>query len=148
MHWHCYTWTGIGDDLKREAERRPALAAVRPAGTAYPIAEPDPGLFTRSPLPPMRTGDWLAKPASRIAATCHDLGDALGWLRQQYTQASRRFRHPDPVGRDAHLENARDLMPRGIDTYWEFWLADGLKTAIAAICCPNRHTAHPCPTER
>ncbi|MFI7112875.1 hypothetical protein ACIBK9_41645 [Nonomuraea sp. NPDC050227] len=52
MHWHAYLWTGNGAERGREAERRPG--------------SPD---FPTSPLPPMRTGDWLAKQAARVAAT-------------------------------------------------------------------------------
>ncbi|MEU8276109.1 hypothetical protein ACFYOK_22520 [Microbispora bryophytorum] len=53
MHLHCYSWTGVGDERRNESERRP------------PPLSGDPGPFLASPLPPMRTCDWLLKPACR-----------------------------------------------------------------------------------
>src|SRR5690554_6506940 len=81
MHWHAYTWTGSGADLGREAERRPG--------------SPE---FATSPLPPMITGDWLAKPASRIAATFRKVEDAARWLGEQYALIRNSFPRPDAVG--------------------------------------------------
>ncbi len=128
MHWHAYTWTGIGADRAREAERRPA--------------SPD---FPSSALPPMRTGDWLAKPAGRIAGTFTGLEAATGWLARQYQQFSTALLHPDRIGLNARLELAADMLPRGIDLQWGEWLSGGRFTTIGVICCPNRHVAHPCP---
>ncbi|WP_084960010.1 hypothetical protein [Thermoactinospora rubra] len=132
LHWHCYTWTGAGDDLRGEVERRPD----------------SPG-FPSSPVPPMLTGDWLAKPRTRIAATFTDLAEVVAWLRQQYGSARQFFPRPADearIGLDARLDLARDLLPRGVDVQWGFWLTGGRFTTIAAICCPNRHVSHSCPS--
>lgn len=67
MHWHAYTWLGHGPDLRHEAERRPN--------------SPD---FAVSLLPPMRTGDWLARPHSRITETFDDADKAAAWMADEY----------------------------------------------------------------
>ncbi|GAA4924654.1 hypothetical protein HD597_011324 [Nonomuraea thailandensis] len=130
MHWHAYTWTGNGEDRGREAERR--------------STSPD---FLTSHLPPMRTGDWLAKPASRIAATYEqqDLDAALEWMAAQYEQARGSFVLPEGVPLEDRLRNARGLLPAGVDVQWGEWLLAGRFVTIGMICCPNKHVDHPCP---
>jgi hypothetical protein len=128
MHWHAYTWNGNGTELAREAERRPT--------------SPD---FTASPLPPMRTGEWLAKPAHRIAATFEDPSKAVEWMVAEYAPA----RPPtDMIPLECRTKDARDLLPRGVDVQWGEWLTAGRFLTIGMICCPNRHVVHPCPTGR
>ncbi|SDL49135.1 hypothetical protein [Nonomuraea jiangxiensis] len=131
MHWHAYRWTGVGDELSDEAERRPDA----------------PG-FRSSPLPPMRTGDWLAKPASRIAATFEDVAGAVGWLAAEYDQVRSALPPPQRITPEERLATARDLLPRGVDVEWGEWLQGGRFASIAVICCPNRHVPHPCPIRR
>ncbi|GAA5047167.1 hypothetical protein HNP84_000426 [Thermocatellispora tengchongensis] len=128
MHWHAYTWIGPGDDRGREAERRP-----------------DSPEFATSPLPPMRTGDWLVKPASRIAGTFSQVQDATAWLAEQYKAAEGLFLHPDRIGLDERLEQARDLLARGVDVQWGEWLTGGRFITVGVVCCPNRHVRHRCP---
>ncbi|MEV4062654.1 hypothetical protein [Nonomuraea dietziae] len=131
LHWHCYTWTGHGPDLAREGERRPT--------------SPD---FLGSPLPPMRTGDWLAKPRTRISISTDDVAAATEWLRAQYEQAAPSFLHPDQeqlLGLASRLETARNLLPLGVDIQWGIWLTSGRFASMGAICCPNKHVPHPCP---
>ena len=128
MHWHAYTWIGNGIDRGNEAERRPT--------------SPD---FLTSPLPPMRTGDWLAKPASRIAATHKDLDKALGWLASEYEKARPTFALPDGVPLHDRLENAALLLPNGVDVQWGEWMLGGRFVTIGMICCPNKHVETPCP---
>ncbi|HEX4813987.1 MAG TPA: hypothetical protein VFV66_14680 [Nonomuraea sp.] len=131
MHWHAYRWTGAGTDRGHEAERRPD--------------SPD---FRTSPLPPMRTGDWLAKPASRIAATFETVEPAIAWLAGAYGEIRDLLPAPDRVPLAERLANARDLLPRGVDVQWGEWLPGGRFATISMICCPNRHTHHPCPIRR
>ncbi len=57
MHPHCYFWTGVGDDRRNEAERGP------------PPPSGDPGPFLASPLPPMRTCEWLLNSSPATAST-------------------------------------------------------------------------------
>jgi hypothetical protein len=128
MHWHAYAWVGNGTDRAREGERR----------TTSPH-------FAGSPLPPMRTGDWLAKPATLIAATFTTADAALDWLAEQYRHHNVAFLHPDRIGPEARLELAADLLTRGVDVQWGEWLQAARFTTIAMICCPNRHVPHPCP---
>ncbi|NUR88486.1 MAG: hypothetical protein HOY71_30725 [Nonomuraea sp.] len=122
MHWHAYTWTGYGEERGYEQERRP-----------------DSPEFARSPLPPMRTGDWLAKP--RAAATFAAVGDALAWLSSRHAL----IRDGDAIGLAVRLAEAADLLPRGVDVQWGEWLPGGRFATVGMICCPNRHTTHPCP---
>ncbi|MGW2220992.1 hypothetical protein ACWCSD_38910 [Nonomuraea sp. NPDC001684] len=131
MHWHAYQWTGAGAERANEAERRPT--------------SPD---FLTSPLPPMRTGDWLAKPASRVAGTYDDIAAAAGWLADQYLTVSGLLLHPDRIPLDDRINDARDLLPRGVDVQWGEWLLGGRFVSLGVICCPNRHVPHLCPIRR
>ncbi|MGW4402839.1 hypothetical protein ACWEJ6_02355 [Nonomuraea sp. NPDC004702] len=107
MHWHAYLWTGNGAERGREAERR--------AGS------PD---FPTSPLPPMRTGDWLAKPAARVVATFEIPEPATKWLAAEYGKTRDQLQPPEGIP-----------------------LGERLAT-IGVICCPNRHVSHSCPINR
>ncbi|MGR6924146.1 hypothetical protein ACU635_58620 [[Actinomadura] parvosata] len=131
MHWHAYQWTGPGADRGNEAERRPA----------------SPG-FPSSLVPPMRTGDWLAKPASRIARTFDEPGQAAGWMAAEYGKARGVLLLPERVPLEERLETAVDLLSRGVDVQWGEWLQGGRFVTIGVICCPNRHVSHPCPVRR
>ncbi|MER6583962.1 hypothetical protein [Nonomuraea sp. NPDC001023] len=129
MHWHAYQWTGSGVERGDEAGRRPS--------------SPD---FPTSPLPPMRTGDWLAKPSARVAGTFDDVTAAVKWLADQYHVVSGLLLHPDRVPLDDRLGTARDAISRGVDVQWGEWLHGGRFATVGMICCPNRHVPHPCPT--
>ncbi|MGI5284152.1 hypothetical protein ACQEVF_12525 [Nonomuraea polychroma] len=131
MHWHAYQWTGAGVERENEAERRPD--------------SPD---FRASALPPMRTGDWLAKPASRIAASFDDVEAAIGWLTAAYGEIRDVLHTPDRVPLEDRLGAARDLLRRGVDVQWGEWLQGGRFATIGMICCPNRQVPHPCPIRR
>lgn len=133
MHFHCYTWTGNGDDRRNESERRPQLAA----------------LFQNSPLPPMRTCDWLLKPARHIADSPRDVDSALLWLRRMYLAAEVSFLRPADEARialDSRLEHAHEALAGGVDVQWGIWLTGGRFMTCGVICCsPNRHADHACP---
>ncbi|NRQ35219.1 hypothetical protein HII36_25830 [Nonomuraea sp. NN258] len=129
MHWHAYQWTGPGADRANENERRPS----------------SPG-FPASALPPMRTGDWLVKPRSRLSATFHEVERAAAWLASEYGKVRSALPLPEGVSLDERLHTARDLLPRGVDVQWGEWLQGGRFATIGMICCPNRHVPHPCPT--
>jgi hypothetical protein len=128
MHWHAYQWTGAGADRGNEAERRPA--------------SPD---FSSSPVPPMRTGDWLAKPPARIARTFDEPGQAAGWMAAEYAKVHDALLLPERVPLEERSETAVDLLARGVDVQWGEWLQGGRFITIGVICCPNRHVSHPCP---
>ncbi|MDP4511921.1 hypothetical protein [Nonomuraea turcica] len=131
MHWHAYQWTGNGADRANEAERR--------------TSSPD---FAASALPPMRTGDWLAKPASRVAATFHDVGEAADWLAAEYGKVRGALLLPERIPLGDRLEYACDALLRGVDVQWGEWLQGGRFATIGVICCPNRHVSHSCPVGR
>ncbi|MEV4101025.1 hypothetical protein AB0J42_12245 [Nonomuraea sp. NPDC049649] len=129
MHWHAYQWVGPGVERANEADRRPA--------------SPE---FTTSLLPPMRTGDWLLKPPSRIAATFEEVVSAVAWMADEYAKIRAALLLPEPIPLEERLETARDLLPRGVDVQWGEWLHGGRFITIGIICCPNRHVPHPCPS--
>ncbi|MGP4101113.1 hypothetical protein [Nonomuraea sp. KM90] len=131
MHWHAYRWTGTGAERGNEDERRPA----------------SPG-FRASPLPPMRTGDWLAKPASRVAATFDDARQATEWMAGEYAKVGEALLLPEAVPIEERLRIALDLLTRGVDVQWGEWLEGGRFITIGVICCPNRQVRHPCPIRR
>jgi hypothetical protein len=125
LHWHAYTWLGNGQELARESERRPT--------------SPD---FPTSALPPMRTGDWLLKPAQRIAETFEDVAEAVVWLAAQYAPV----RPPtDMIPLECRTTDARGLLACGVDVQWGEWLGAGRFLTVGVVCCPNRHVGHPCP---
>lgn len=131
MHWHAYLWNGAGSDRANEAERRPS--------------SPD---FVTSAVPPMRTGDWLAKPASRVTATFDEVEQATRWMANEYARTRNLLQPPEGVPLEDRLAIALDLLPRGVDVQWGEWLQGGRFITISAICCPNRHVPHPCPIRR
>ncbi|GII77482.1 hypothetical protein Sru01_24640 [Sphaerisporangium rufum] len=132
MHLHCYRWTGRGADRARESERRPPHPA-----------------FPASPLPPMRTCDWLLKPRTRIDASPATVAEAVAWLTRRYRSAAESFLHPDGearIGLDLRLHLAEEHLAGGVDVQWGIWLRGGDFITAAVICCsPNRHAPHPCP---
>lgn len=138
MHLHCYVWSGLGEELRNEAERRP------------PPPPADPGIFMNSPLPPMRTCDWLLKPARRIDASPASLDDALAWLAERHRSTESSFLRPADeaqISLDLRLHNAREALTNGVDVQWGIWLTGGRFLTCAVVCCsPNRHAAYRCPT--
>lgn len=137
MHLHCYSWTGVGDDRRNEAERRP------------PPPSGDPGPFLASPLPPMRTCDWLLKPRTRIDVSPRSVGEALEWLTTRYRAAEAQFLRPDDearIGLGLRLENAGESLNAGVDVQWGIWLRGGRFVTCAVVCCSqNRDADHRCP---
>ncbi|MFI6706608.1 hypothetical protein ACIBF7_09270 [Nonomuraea sp. NPDC050478] len=128
MHWHAYQWTGPGTERANEADRRPT--------------SPE---FLTSLLPPMRTGDWLLKHRSRMAATFEEVAAAVVWMADEYAKARTALLPPEQIPVNERLDTARDLLPRGVDVQWGEWLHGGRFVTIGVICCPNRHAPHPCP---
>ncbi|MFI6298286.1 hypothetical protein ACIBEJ_42315 [Nonomuraea sp. NPDC050790] len=130
-HFHAYLWTGIGEELRLEEERR--------TGTPE---------FPGSPLPPMRTADWLARPRRQVSATHDSVADALAWLDREYTLVRRNLLLPadeERIGRPVRLANATESLGGAVDVQWGFWLTGGRFASLAVVCCPNRSAPHPCP---
>ncbi|MEU5862168.1 hypothetical protein ABZ815_13390 [Nonomuraea sp. NPDC047529] len=96
----------------------------------------------------MRTGDWLAKPAARIAATFEEPEPATRWMAAEYGKTHDQLHPPERIPLEERLATALDLLPRGIDVQWGEWLQRGRFITIGVICCPNRHISHPCPIHR
>ncbi|WP_248961264.1 hypothetical protein [Sphaerisporangium perillae] len=132
MHFHAYSWTGPGEEQSREGERRPS--------------HPE---FRTSALPPMRTCDWLLKPAGRIDASPATVADALDWLAGRYRAAEPSFLDPASearIGLDFRLKGAEESLVHGVDVQWGIWLRAGRYVTLAVICCsPNLHADRACP---
>ncbi|MFI6496004.1 hypothetical protein [Nonomuraea typhae] len=142
LDFHAYGWTGNAKDKEDEGLRKPPTELM---------LQERPGLgqeFRQSPLAPLRTCDWLLKPASAIKATFNDPAAAVSWLASAYDVVEPSFAYPDQertIGRDLRLENAADQLPRGVDLQWGFWLNGGRFATIAMICCPNVFADYACP---
>jgi hypothetical protein len=160
-HWHGYgPWTGPPETYAKEGGRRPA----HPNG---PPAVLDPGdrrqqavldryreaaaEFTAGPLPPTMTGHWLMK-TGQVSAdrTWTDVSIALAWLEKSY-QAAPPFDRSDGkaayVGLNVKLAYASDVLPRGVDVSWAYYVPTKNLTAFAVVCCRNRHHPDvPCPS--
>jgi len=129
MHFHGYEWTGDHARLSAEAERRPAHAS-----------------FRASRLPPICSGDWLAKPPERSLGRFDAALGAVGWASERYDLISGAFASEAIVPLKDRQRHAFDVLPLGIDVTWEEPLYTGLRLMIAVVCCsPNRHSLHPCP---
>jgi len=96
----------------------------------------------------MRTGDWLAKASSQVAASFDDVDRAVKWLAERYSHVEQQFLYPDRVGLEDRISSAKDLLPRHIDVMWGWWLKGGRFASLAMVCCPNRDVDHPCPERR
>ncbi|MEV7966309.1 hypothetical protein AB0O34_10040 [Sphaerisporangium sp. NPDC088356] len=135
MHFHSYSWTGPGDDQRREGERRP----FHPA-------------FQTSTLPPMRTCDWLLKPRTRIDSSPATVAEALGWLAGRYQAVESSFWRPADeahIGLDFRLAVAEESLAGGVDVQWGIWLQAGRFITAGVVCCsPNRHATYTCPARR
>ena len=118
QHWHGYAWTGHGQDIVRDAARRPG---------------PDSG-FLSNALPPLVTAHWLLKPRNQIKGTWTDPADAVAWLLARYEET------PEPGGPSLELrtELARDALPRGNDVTWAYWLGGGRFVHYSVLSCPRR----------
>ncbi len=130
-HYHAYSWTGAAKEREQEYLRKP------------PLPPTDPGEFVRSPLPPMRTCDWLLKSRERCLQTLTDTGSAVKWMAGMWDQTERSLADIEgvarAVGRDSYLATAEDLLPRRIDVQWGFWLRGERFITIGVVCCPNIH---------
>ncbi|MER5439701.1 hypothetical protein [Streptomyces sp. NPDC002790] len=106
--------------------------------------------FTTGNLPPTMTGWWLTK-TNQVSAdrTWADMGIAIAWLTKQY-EANPPFVRTDGLQAYSSLEDkleyATDVLPRGVDVSWVYYLASKSLIAFSVVCCPNRfHPNIPCP---
>ncbi|WP_433513576.1 hypothetical protein ACQP2T_60130 [Nonomuraea sp. CA-143628] len=101
--------------------------------------------FIDSPLPPIEVGDWLLKPATRIAETFSSPSPVADWLVREYLQVHKSFLLPVRMKLKHRLDFAMTLLSRAMDVQWNEWLKGGMFISIAVVCCPNRHVPHACP---
>ncbi|WP_255308148.1 hypothetical protein [Streptomyces marincola] len=140
-HWHGYgPWHGSRDAYGQEPLRRPGRGADDPRTQA----------FLASTLPPLMTGHWLLRRAQTARERTWDaVAGALGWLAETHAgapPATRPDGGPSCLPLRARLAHARDVLPRGVDVAWVYYLASRNLVSYAVVCCPNRfHPALPCP---
>ncbi|WP_241838391.1 hypothetical protein [Streptomyces sp. TSRI0281] len=106
--------------------------------------------FQTGSVPPTMSGYWLLK-RSQVSAdrTWTDLGTAMAWLEKSY-QANPPFERADGKvaysSLDTKLEYAIDVLPRGVDVSWVYYLPSKSLISLSAVCCPNHfHPDIPCP---
>ncbi|MEV1006188.1 hypothetical protein [Streptomyces sp. NPDC049881] len=81
--------------------------------------------------------------------TWSDVGFALAWLEKSY-RSNPPFERP---GREApyadlaaKLDYAADVLPRGVDVSWVYYLPSKSLISFSVVCCPNHfHPAVECP---
>ncbi|MFE0104098.1 hypothetical protein [Streptomyces sp. NPDC059009] len=106
--------------------------------------------FTNGNVPPLMTGHWLTKKHAVSAErtwTDHQL--ALNWLNKQYQEAPpfiRKDGRQAYCGLDWKMEYAEDVLPRGVDVTWCYYLPSENLISYSVVCCPNRfHPEIACP---
>ncbi|MDH2393184.1 hypothetical protein QCN29_31300 [Streptomyces sp. HNM0663] len=106
--------------------------------------------FQSGNVPPTMTGYWLMKKHLVSAdRTWTNVGVALAWLTKHY-EANPPFQRTDGLqaycGLDWKLEYAEDVLPRGVDVSWVYYMPSENLTSYSVVCCPNRfHPEIPCP---
>ncbi|MBD0674055.1 hypothetical protein [Streptomyces sp. CBMA156] len=119
MHFHGYEWAGDGRLLAKESERRPV------DGSGFRLSE----------LPPMMTGWWLLRPATRIRGTWTTPADAAEWLAERYGEHA-----PDgdpwlPLA--VRRRHATAQLAAGADVVWSRWVSDSRWSGHYVIVCPS-----------
>jgi hypothetical protein len=138
-HWHGFgPWTGSGDTYKQEGRRRP--------GENW--QDPQTRSFVTETLPPMKTGHWLMRGA-QVTETWTSVEEAVAWLQARYAANPPLVRED---GKAAYcslewkVEYALDVLPRGVDVTWCYWMQSRMLTSYSVVCCPNLHEYDlPCP---
>ncbi|MBZ6473752.1 hypothetical protein K9U14_10275 [Streptomyces griseocarneus] len=125
MHVHGYMWVGEKAVFDREGDRRPG----------------GPG-FGGSGVPPMRTADWLLKPAGLVRGTWDVPSGAAAWLVGRLAAHAARFHSPqdrDPTRLAAHASSVMDRLAWGGDVARGYYLERPLFLSLALVTCsPNR----------
>ncbi|MEU4843846.1 hypothetical protein [Streptomyces gilvosporeus] len=106
--------------------------------------------FQSGNVPPTMTGHWLMKKHLVSAdRTWTDARVALSWLTKQYQEAPPFVRQDGLeayCGLDWKIEYAEDVLPRGVDVTWCYYLASENLISYSVVCCPNRfHPEIACP---
>ncbi|GAB2899049.1 hypothetical protein [Streptomyces mayteni] len=132
-HFHAYRWAGDRRTYDQEGPRRPE----------------SPGFATNS-CTPVRISDWLLRPATAIAATFHEVDEAVAWFEEQMTRAAPGFASPQERERArlaAKIAHVHDTLHRGGDTHAAWYIqATGYTTLDLVTCSPNRgNPGLPCP---
>ncbi|MEV0445698.1 hypothetical protein AB0I84_17720 [Streptomyces spectabilis] len=96
------------------------------------------------------TGHWLMKEGQASAdQTWSTVDVALAWLEKQYG-ANPPYERADGLqaysSLDNKLEYAADVLPRGVDVCWVYYLMSKNLISYSVVCCPNRfHPEISCP---
>ncbi|MFI1963704.1 hypothetical protein ACH429_06120 [Streptomyces pathocidini] len=140
-HWHGYgPWVGSGAEYAKEGVRRPGPLPNDPQTQAFMTAR----------TPPMMTGHALLRRGQAAAdRTWADVEHAVTWLQKCYAENPPLSRED---GKTAYLEldgktaYARDVLPRGVDVAWAYWMNSGSLASYSVVCCPSLHHPEiPCP---
>ncbi|ARF56960.1 hypothetical protein B1H19_24795 [Streptomyces gilvosporeus] len=121
-HHHAYLWLGHGDVLVRpgDAHRRPNHPEFRTAQVM-----------------PLECADWLLKPASRIAGTFYEPGDAARWYAGRLAEYGELFDGAYAVT-PSYGETVR-VLSAGEDRVGGWWVSGGRFLSVSLIACsPHR----------
>ncbi|MFG2195456.1 hypothetical protein [Streptomyces sp. NPDC048639] len=133
VHCHAYAWIGPRRLFDLEEERRPEFEAA----------------FAVSDVTPVRVVEWLRKPRRLIRSTFTDPAEAASWIRARAAEVLPELLHPEEAdwpALDRREKSAADMIGRGGDVVWGFYLRDGRFASYALISCPNRlEPGLPCP---
>lgn len=149
-HWHGYgPWIGSPAVYHQEGNRRPphpdppppAVDGDKQAVRLLQRYREAGAEFYSSGLPPIMTGHWLVKRGQTAAErTWTDVTDAVGWLKQHYTD-NPPFERPDGLQAylplDALIAYTYDALPRGVDSTWSHYTQGKSLLSMSVVCCPN-----------
>ncbi|WP_269853070.1 hypothetical protein [Streptomyces sp. RPT161] len=140
-HWHGYgPWIGSRDAYGNEGMRRPGRLA----------SDEQTRSFLASDMPPMMNGHWLLRRSQTAAdRTWTNPETAVAWLEKTYAE-NPPFERDDGrrayTGRETKTEYAMDVLPRGVDVSWVYYLKSASLASFSVVCCPNHfHPEIPCP---
>ncbi|TDB83626.1 hypothetical protein E1264_27670 [Actinomadura sp. KC216] len=115
-HYHCYKWTGGGQEWERLGK-----------SDTLDLNSPD--------RPPIRTVDWLIKSARFIAAVHTDPQAARDWLIAEWDQAREKAMNPVPAWVSSQDRAARALkaIETGCWPSYGQWLTGGTIVLLAVV---------------
>ena len=115
-HYHCYKWTGSGQEWDRFG-----------ATDTLDANSPD--------RPPIRTIDWLVKSSRFIEAVHTDPVAARDWLIGEWKAACRKAMNPVPawVNTEDRAERALHAIKTGHWPSYSQWLEGGVLVLMAVV---------------
>ncbi|WP_433469560.1 hypothetical protein [Spirillospora sp. CA-128828] len=120
-HYHCYKWSGSGQEWDRLGKT-----------DTLDLNSPD--------RPPVRTADWPIKSPRLIAAVHTGPKDACDWLIAEWDQAREKALNPVPewVSSEDRAVRALQAIETGCWPSYSMWLAGGVIVLTAVVGTAKR----------